>query len=163
MPIEWPKMRPFRIPLKREKFITEIIKWSLIVLIAAMCVKLDINEKILSFSIPLKGLLCMLIGTVLGVSLEVTGSYFKDFLIKRRMKREGFFVCKPCNGNGWTPKSSRHWFLRLHKRNHTHGRCNTCGGRGYVDWIQNVVGVKGYSNDNVGSGPTMPRGSSSSV
>jgi len=164
MPIEWANMRPFRIPSRRERITTAVIRWGLVALIIGMSVNFDLNGKFISLTIPFKTILIISLGIICEITLEIVESYFRDFLIKRRIKKQGNIICKTCNGNGWTPKSSRYWFLRIHKRNHTSGTCVRCRGRGYVDWIQNVVGgSKGFSNDNVESGPAMSGGSSSSV
>jgi hypothetical protein len=154
------KQEPFKTFSKIEGLGIEVIKLGLLVLLTFAFVTFKVVEIQLTYKIP--GLI--LIGITSGAGLEVLDLLFRDFLIKRRNKKKGFFICKTCNGNGWTPKSSRHWFLRIHKRNHTSGTCFICNGQGYVDWVQNIVGAKGYSNDNVvGSGPPMSGGSSSSV
>ena len=158
MSIEFERIRGFhlnRIPSRREKFVTVIIRWGIIGLIVACGVSFDANEKLIALSIQYKAIIALLIGIVFGSTLEISMSYLKDFLIKRRNKKKGYFICKTCNGNGWTPKSSRHWFLRRPSiRSGIKGTCMICRGRGYVDWIENVVGSKGCNNDTVGRGPS---------
>jgi hypothetical protein len=144
-----------RWPFRQKKIIVPIVRWAIVALIAAMYVTFDLQEKVISLSVPFRGGIAILIGIFLGVGLEFFESFFKDFLTRRDYKRKGYFMCKTCNGNGWTPKSSRHWFFRIHKANHIHGTCNVCHGEGYVDWVQNVVGPRGQSvYDGVQSGPS---------
>jgi len=148
-------MDPWNIKIrtKKERVITEILRWGILVLITFLCIMFDIYERISPLSFFIRFALTILIGTSLGIFLGFSEIVFGDFLVRRRYRKQGYIMCKVCNGNGWTPKSSRYWFFRIHKRNHIKGTCVFCDGRGYVDWVQNVVGSKGYECDVGSSGP----------
>lgn len=60
---------------------------------------------------------------------------------------DGFeFVCKSCEGTGRHPSHAR-------RGRHARKKCYECGGKGKLDWIENIVGKKPiFHNPNAAFG-----------
>ena len=126
--------------------VMKIITWGILSLLIVACVRFNINEKIISLSISYKMVVLVLIGIMGGIVFQVLDSIFKNFLIKRKYKKLGYYICRSCSGTGWIPKPSKLWFIRRSRKYQLSSRCKSCNGEGYRDWVQNVVGQKEYIN-----------------
>ena len=76
------------------RIVVQIIKWGIVSLLIVACVRFNINEKIISLSISYKMVVLVLIGIMGGIVFQVLDSIFKNFLIKRKYKKLGYYICR---------------------------------------------------------------------
>ena len=131
---------PERSKYKWSKIII-IIKGAVIGFIIPFCISINLNSTFLELRVPIKSIVAIGLGLFIGVSLIVLESAAKSFLTKRRFFKEGLIKCKTCSGEGYIPTSSKRWWLGKHREGdiQPQRRCNICEGKGYIDWVKNVV------------------------
>jgi len=60
---------------------------------------------------------------------------------KRKLLKKGFHYCNKCHGNGKV-KPHKVFSMRYFMGEKITNKCPKCDGKGQLDWIEKVIGVK---------------------